>query len=77
MDSQHPTTWSSGMAGHGISAAAVVVISWVMTLCHAPPMPAEVAAALMVLVSGLVNFAIKPALGRMTLSPGITTSPKA
>lgn len=66
MDSQHPTTWSSGMAGHGISAAAIVVLSWIMTLCHAAPMPPEVAAALMILVSGLVNYLIRPALAQLT-----------
>lgn len=49
------TTVATANASMGAAGAAVVIVTWALSLVHVP-VPAEVAAAGMILLSPLVHF---------------------
>ena len=52
-----PPTLSSGAASSGVAGAAVVILQWAMGLFHVP-LPADVGAAILVILAPLIHWAI-------------------
>ena len=76
MNPQRATTVAAGIAGTGVSASLVVIISWGLSLCHVA-MPPEVAVALGSLVATGIHYLFRSIpIEAATVGPGITTGPR-
>jgi hypothetical protein len=75
MNPQHATTVAAGIAGTGVSASLVVIISWGCSLCRVA-MPPEVAVALGSLIATGIHCLFRSAPVQATaVAPSVTTAP--
>lgn len=63
------TTVSAGGASSGAAVAIVVILSWILSLCHVT-LPAEVGTAL----TGLIGFGLHWLAARVPPAKGMTLS---
>ena len=77
MNPQQATTVAAGIAGTGVSASLVVIISWGLSLCHAL-MPPEVAVAMGSLFATVIHYVFRSPSGVATsVASSLTAAPKS
>ena len=71
-----PGSVASGAASSGAAGSAVVVMVWVLSLCHVP-LPSDVAAALVMLIAPAVHLLVTRRSGSAPPATPAPTTPVA